>query len=247
MGRESSKHRHLYGSQRWRVFSERFRKANPLCVRCLENGKVQASEVTDHVRPHKGDETAYWAGPFQALCKSCHDLKSIGEDASAEGVAQTHPEWLPKPRCPVVLVCGPSGGGKTTWAQEQAGAHDVFVDLDDCFTEVCGTHGHEADRKHLSHALRYRNKLLANLANKATGKAYFIVSAPSRKERDWWAEKLSAQVHCVDPGLRVIEQRITGTRLQAAKAWYARAKSNDWHNPNRQGFNEDGTPVGGWA
>lgn len=238
-------HAHLYRKNRWKVKSEEFRKRNPLCVSCLAKGIVKASQVADHVTPHKGDETVFWDGQLQALCKDCHDLKSIVEDASAGGTAQTHPEWLPKPACRVVLVCGPPGSGKTTWAKAQATKQDLVVDLDDCFEAVCGAHGHEAEHTHLTAALRYRNKLLAGLASRQ-GTAYVIVSAPTILERNWWTDKLGASVQLLDPGLRVIESRVAGKRLQAARTWYAKAKANDWKNPNKQGFNEDGSPIGGW-
>jgi 5-methylcytosine-specific restriction enzyme A len=29
--------------------------------------------VCDHVEPHNGDVAKFWAGPFQTLCKRCHD------------------------------------------------------------------------------------------------------------------------------------------------------------------------------
>lgn len=29
--------------------------------------------VCDHVERHMGNEHRFWAGPFQTLCKSCHD------------------------------------------------------------------------------------------------------------------------------------------------------------------------------
>ena len=212
-------HRHLYGSSRWRKTSERFRKANPLCVSCKAKGLVVASQVADHVTPHKGDEHSFWNGELQALCTTCHDLKSITEDASAEGTAQTHPEWLPKPACPVVIVCGPPGGGKTTWAKGQAKSYDTVIDLDDCFTAVCGKHGHVADREFLRPAIRYRNKLLANLAQQRQGTAYFIVSAPTDSERQWWADKLGGTVHLVDPGLKAIKAQAL-MRYDKAIAWY---------------------------
>jgi len=29
--------------------------------------------VVHHERPHKGDLEIFWSGPFEALCKPCHD------------------------------------------------------------------------------------------------------------------------------------------------------------------------------
>ena len=35
--------------------------------------QIVAASVCDHVHPHRGDEVKFWAGPFQSLCKPCHD------------------------------------------------------------------------------------------------------------------------------------------------------------------------------
>lgn len=199
---------------------------NPLCVRCLENGITRPSQVTDHVTPHKGVAAMFWDGPFQALCKKCHDMKSAVEDASREGRAQTHPEWIPKPACPVTVVCGPPGGGKTTWAKAQAKGPDVVIDLDDCYLEVCGIHGHEAPREHLNAALRLRNKLIANLASKEKGRAFVIVAAATTQEREWWASKLNADIQLIDPGMAVIRQQAS-KRVVLAGDWYKRAQG-EW-------------------
>jgi 5-methylcytosine-specific restriction enzyme A len=29
--------------------------------------------VCDHIEPHRGCVEKFWAGPFQTLCKGCHD------------------------------------------------------------------------------------------------------------------------------------------------------------------------------
>src|SRR5690606_40355655 len=58
------------------------------------------------------------------------------------------------------------GAGKTTWAKAQAQAGDTVIDLDECFREVCGAHGHEADRVNLDAALRLRNHKIADLTTK---------------------------------------------------------------------------------
>lgn len=43
---------------------------------CRMCGRIEADTsqlVCDHVEPHRGDERTFWAGPFQTLCKPCHD------------------------------------------------------------------------------------------------------------------------------------------------------------------------------
>jgi 5-methylcytosine-specific restriction endonuclease McrA len=39
--------------------------------------------VCDHIEPHRGDETRFWAGPFQTLCKPCHDSLKQGLEHSS--------------------------------------------------------------------------------------------------------------------------------------------------------------------
>lgn len=66
-------HAHLYRTARW----QRIRKAQldrePLCRYCQQMGRITAATVCDHITPHKGDAVAFHAGPFQSLCKPCHD------------------------------------------------------------------------------------------------------------------------------------------------------------------------------
>lgn len=73
-------HAHLYRKSRWKLKSERFRRANPMCAYCLKRGDLQLSEVADHAIPHKGDEESFWNGPLVALCKSCHDSAKRREE-----------------------------------------------------------------------------------------------------------------------------------------------------------------------
>jgi len=43
---------------------------------CWLCGRIEGScvrPVCDQVEPHRGDVARFWAGPFQTLCKSCHD------------------------------------------------------------------------------------------------------------------------------------------------------------------------------
>jgi hypothetical protein len=34
---------------------------------------VEPATICDHVEPHHGDRNKFWSGPFQSLCKRCHD------------------------------------------------------------------------------------------------------------------------------------------------------------------------------
>ena len=44
-----------------------------LCKYCAERGIVTPATICDHVEPHHGNVNNFWLGPFQSLCKQCHD------------------------------------------------------------------------------------------------------------------------------------------------------------------------------
>ena len=73
-----------YGSK-WRTARNRFLKVNPLCVRCKEEDRLVKATVVDHVKPHRGDKILFWdERNWQALCKRCHDKKTMTEDRYKE-------------------------------------------------------------------------------------------------------------------------------------------------------------------
>jgi 5-methylcytosine-specific restriction protein A len=88
----------LYG-WRWRKARKLFLARHPLCRMCNAQGKLTASTVVDHIRPHRGDLVLFWdERNWQALCESHHNSvkqaqeksgKLIGNDISGE---PTHPD-----------------------------------------------------------------------------------------------------------------------------------------------------------
>lgn len=70
---------------RWRRARKRFLSVHPLCEQCKKNGKLIKANVVDHVIPHRGDEVLFWdESNWQALCKNCHDSKTMTEDRYQE-------------------------------------------------------------------------------------------------------------------------------------------------------------------
>ena len=57
-----------YSTARWGRIRRHQLREHP-----LERGIVTAAEICDHVDPHHGDVNKFWLGPFQSLCKRCHD------------------------------------------------------------------------------------------------------------------------------------------------------------------------------
>ena len=66
---------------KWQRTRKKYLEAHPLCVRCLAEGRYVLAEVIDHKEPHRGDPKLFWdEGNWQALCKRCHDRKTMTED-----------------------------------------------------------------------------------------------------------------------------------------------------------------------
>lgn len=74
--------RSLY-TYRWSQASKAFLVKHPLCEcsDCKAAGRIVASEVVDHIKPHCGDFNLFWdRSNWQAMSKPCHDRKTATED-----------------------------------------------------------------------------------------------------------------------------------------------------------------------
>lgn len=70
---------------RWRTARKRFLKENPLCLECFKDNRLVEATVVDHIIPHRGDKNLFWDETnWQALCKSCHDRKTMTTDRYQE-------------------------------------------------------------------------------------------------------------------------------------------------------------------
>ena len=68
-------------NRRWQKARKSYLEAHPLCVQCAKQGKYVRATVVDHIIPHRGDQKLFWdQNNWQALCKSCHDKKTLTED-----------------------------------------------------------------------------------------------------------------------------------------------------------------------
>lgn len=65
--------RKWYWTQRWRTISKTQLTVEPLCRMCMAEDMITPATVCDHVTPHRGNPEMFWNGPFQSLCKPCHD------------------------------------------------------------------------------------------------------------------------------------------------------------------------------
>lgn len=66
----------LYNSTKWRKFSKQFKVDNPLCVKCLQEGRTTPSYYTDHIKSINSGGAIWDKTNLQALCKSCNASKT---------------------------------------------------------------------------------------------------------------------------------------------------------------------------
>jgi 5-methylcytosine-specific restriction protein A len=68
-----------YGSK-WQEARAAYLLKHPLCVSCRGTGRHAAASVVDHIKPHRKNQVLFWdQSNWQALCKACHDRKSVGD------------------------------------------------------------------------------------------------------------------------------------------------------------------------
>jgi 5-methylcytosine-specific restriction protein A len=125
----------------------------------------------------------------QCLCGSHHEIKTAQakrfRDAWSGSISHPH---LPKPTCRVMLICGPPAAGKSTYVRDHAVPGDIVVDLDTIAGQLgMGRHRPDAART----LLLERNQRLAALANEPSNRtAWVIVTAPTKRTRQWWCSAL---------------------------------------------------------
>lgn len=70
-------------TSRWRKAAKSYLNSHPLCVICAQKDPPRYTKATvvDHIVPHRGDTELFWDRTnWQALCKQCHDQKTLKED-----------------------------------------------------------------------------------------------------------------------------------------------------------------------
>ena len=153
----------IYQTARWKRESLAFRKRNPDCAIC-----GQPAQSVDHIDPRAD----FWEQDnWQALCWPCHRRKT-----AAQGKRYT---------CPVTLVCGPPGSGKSTYVAERLYPGDVVCDLDAIVAAITAQPLHTKPVAALPLAWEMRDAFLSRLLRPLqVHHAWVIAGAPKRSERD---------------------------------------------------------------
>lgn len=198
--RRQSRHERGYGYAWEKLREIVMRRDAGLCQVCKAAGRLTTGTVVDHIKP-KAEGGTDELDNLQVICKPCHTMKTAGESARGGQHVQFEPEWLPPSLVPVTVVCGPPGSGKSTYVQERAASHDLVLDADVIASEMFGLPLYHASFEQIMAAIRYRNKMLANLADSQCGyvKAWLIVTAGSDAKRQFWRRKYGELIVMTTP------------------------------------------------
>lgn len=181
---------------------------------------MPANEV-DHIEPYGNDDRMFWnSDNHQSLCKPCHSLKTYGETNRSVYL----PEYVRPISKDVILLCGASASGKTTWANKQKGY--TVIDLDTIKCDVSGQPMYEVESKFLSQSIAIRNKMI----KETSGKMIVIATLANNKIRTRWAKDLKAKLYIMSTTQYDCLKRIEAddTRkdkrlhINLCKAWYNR-------------------------
>ena len=84
---------------RWDKAAATFKSRHPYCLGCQAIGKRVATEVVDHVEPHKGDQVKFWnTALWQPACRWHHDaIKPLLERMFEQGEIVLSELWLNSP------------------------------------------------------------------------------------------------------------------------------------------------------
>lgn len=224
-------------------------KLFPICAECDKRGLVRATAIIDHIVPlafggKDVDENC------QGLCAMCSAIKTAAENAS-QGGAANHPEWLKPSARPCIIVSGPPCSGKSSYVEEKREPRDVVIDLDAILRRLDPSYRHWSgalDPQLFNRAIRVRNAMLGALASQRQGRAFFVVSAPTKGERAWWQRKLGGSVVLLNPGLDVCKARAvergTPRAVEGIVRWFEQSRLT-W-SPGRQRLPKAGSDAEGY-
>lgn len=216
-------------TSKWEKARASFLKAHPRCLHVIDGEACgEPATVVHHVIAHRGDPKLFWRkSNWLPVCKACHDGPIQRGERRGDG-ARAHP-FLPRPRIPVVVVCGPAGAGKSTYVREHAGPDDIIIDLDEIRARLSGLPMHAYAPHVTAAALEERNRILASLAtDDEHDQAWFIVGAPEQAERDLWQRKLKAEVVLLDTPLDTCIARILADPARIGQHERMIGYATDW-------------------
>ncbi|AGT09974.1 HNH nuclease [Paracoccus aminophilus JCM 7686] len=243
-GQAGNRHERGYGAAWDRLRIAILERDKRLCVLCIRSGRPVVAHSVDHIVPKSKGGTDDLDN-LQSLCRPCHAAKTAREGSAAQGAlkAEAQPSIGPDGRLiiprdwgfsiprgvrpsaiPLTIVCGPPASGKTTWVQERAGSGDKVIDLDEIKVRVGGVR-YDQRTGIFRKAMAYRDMMIRSLADDVSGKAWLIVTAPTKAERLMWVEAMGprSELMVIDaPEASCIERiRADAERAEVAAALIA--------------------------
>jgi len=76
-----------YLRKAWRDLREQKLRADPLCVECYAQGKITPSQCVDHIDGNAENDALQ---NLQALCLSCHAVKTAKYDGGFSNLKKQH-------------------------------------------------------------------------------------------------------------------------------------------------------------
>ena len=254
-------HKHIYNSKQWKNLRLLTLLNDPLCTACKAQGKIVPAEEIDHIIPMQEGGLPFDSDNLQPLCKECHSRKTLnevrprkpylgacgadgwptdprhhvngGDDRlSEEYKERLFPSGLKPSRIPLEIVCGPPGGGKSTYVRERATDRDLVIDLDHIMSMLSGLPEHMTMNRYLEPALEARNQMLRGLATATQEKAYFIISAADPRERRRWQEALGGKVVVIASPISICIERIKNDPARHGLHDRMIRKARDWWTAN---------------
>ncbi|WP_312529475.1 HNH endonuclease [Paracoccus sp. (in: a-proteobacteria)] len=240
-GQAGSRHDRGYGSAWDQLRLLALERDKRLCVQCLLGGRPVPAHSVDHILPKSKGGTDDLDN-LQSLCRSCHAAKTAREGAAAQAALRLEAEpsigpdgrliipqqWgysIPRgvrpSAIPVTIVCGPPASGKTTWVRDRARPGDKVIDLDEIKLRVGGTR-YDQRKAIFRKAMAYWDLMIRSLADDVAGRAWLVVTAPSKAERAMWLEALGpkAELKVLDVTAAICIDRI---RFDPARAETSKA------------------------
>ena len=87
---------HLYKTGRWQRLRRVHLTSSPLCVMCLEDGRIEPATVVDHIKRHGGDEAKFFdSDNLQSLCSTHHNSVKQSEERTGKPIRRVGPDGWP--------------------------------------------------------------------------------------------------------------------------------------------------------
>jgi len=178
----------------------------------MSQGRLKPAKEVDHIKP-KFEGGTDDPKNLQAICRDCHKAKTKAEGERGQQELREQgktiisqdgwpiepkrwgfsiPHGLQPAQRNVEIVCGPPCSGKSTYVKERAKKSDKIIDLDEIIERIGGDR-FSPGKATLRRAFAWRDMAIRGLCRPHKGKAWLIVSAPTKSERKAWLEALGTK------------------------------------------------------